>query len=427
MSDQNEPWLKNTNPSDFNWDSMWPDINVSALRKLMDERKDTEVECDHPEFTKDELGDDFQRLFVELVLAHVEEVLANIDRPGKVKPLRLLLLGTAGTGKTRAVQTLLQELKLLLKTHEYAGVFTRVAAPTGCAAFNIRFAASTLHRLFEMRNPRKFSDMTEYSNALLRFQETLKATHLVVIDEISMVGKQMMGKISSRCRQAKTAEQNPTDDVLGGLSCVAVGDPAQCPPISDEPFFDTDAHKDTVRDAAAPRVGYSNQGRAVYETFDDVIILQHCHRVHKLTGELNAQDKAYNERGRRFLEVMGRLRDCNWTQEDYFWLCERKLSQLKPTEKAAFAEAPFIMEFRKERDDDDEHDSCDAYNRRKLQALALEKDRPIAKFTAAYTGVKGEEGASYADELFAGLPHTLELCEGAPSSTCIIFGSRRVS
>jgi hypothetical protein len=72
------------------------------------------------------------------------------------------------------------------------------------------------------------------------------------------------------------------------------------------------------------------------------------------------------------------------------------------------------MEFRKERDNGDgDNDSCDAYNRRKLQALATD-EQPIAAFTASYTGVSSEEGASYDDELFSGLPHTLELCEGAP-------------
>jgi len=59
----------------------------------------------------------------------------------------------------------------------------------------------------------------------------MSRTHLIIFDEISMVGKQMMGKISSRCQQAKTSVQNPTGDALGGLSCIGVGDPAQCPPI----------------------------------------------------------------------------------------------------------------------------------------------------------------------------------------------------
>ena len=411
--DSDAPWLRNTNPPGFDWQNRWLDIDVEALRQLMDDRKDTVIQYDRPDLTKEALGDDFQRLFVELVLAHVDDVLANLDRPGEVKPLRLLLLGTAGTGKTTAVQTLLQELQRLLTTKRYKGDFFHVAAPTGCAAFNIRFSASTLHRLFDMRNPRKWTELAERSAALRKFQEKMDATHLIAIDEISMVGKQMMGKISSRCLQAKTHEQNPDGDLLGGLSCIAVGDPAQCPPISDAPFFDADAHPDTAKDPTAARVVLSNTGKLVYESFDDVIILQFCHRVHRRVGEgLSAEDDAYNQRGRRFLEVMGRLRDCEWTREDYEWLCERKLGRLPPTAKAAFAEAPLIMEFRKETGDED-RDSCDAYNRRKLRALATEEN-PIAKFAAQYTGVDSIEGSTFDDEAFNNLPHTLELCEGAP-------------
>ena len=111
----------------------------------------------------------------------------------------------------------------------------------------------------------------------------------------------MMGKISSRCRQAKPGDQNPTDDVLGGLSCIGVGDPAQCPPISDELFYDTAPHRATASEATSQRVQFSNQGKTVYDTFEDVIILQYCHRVHRRTGDnLSEADQAYDERGQRF-------------------------------------------------------------------------------------------------------------------------------
>jgi len=113
-----------------------------------------------------------------------------------------------------------------------------------------------------MRNPRKWEDIPEHSKTLERFQDKMSKIHMVVIDEISMVGKQMMGKISARCRQAKTRAQNPHDDALGGLSVIGVGDPAQCPPISDEPFFDADAHKATRGEGTAPRVVFSNEGKS---------------------------------------------------------------------------------------------------------------------------------------------------------------------
>ena len=91
----------------------------------------------------------------------------------------------------------------------------------------------------------------------------------------------------------------------------------------------------------------------MYDTFRHVIILQHCHRIRQVAGDvLSADDVAYNARGQEFLAIMTRLRDCLWTEKDYYTLCKRKLSQLSFSARANFADAPCIMEFRKERDDD---------------------------------------------------------------------------
>ena len=57
------PWMPNINPPDYNWDARWLDIDVSALRSLMDERRDMDVEYDRPDLSKEALGDPYQRLF----------------------------------------------------------------------------------------------------------------------------------------------------------------------------------------------------------------------------------------------------------------------------------------------------------------------------------------------------------------------------
>ena len=88
-----------------------------------------------------------------------------------------------------------------------------------------------------MLNPFKWSSLEERSARLDAFQKKLEYTKLLVFDEISMLGRQIMGKIDDRCSQGKTAEQNPNGVTLGGLSCVGVGDPAQCPPIKDDVFY----------------------------------------------------------------------------------------------------------------------------------------------------------------------------------------------
>ena len=187
----------------------------------------------------------------------------------------------------------------------------------------------------------------------------MASTRLLIFDEVSMIGRQIMGKISSRCAQAKSCKDNPDRETLGNMSCIAVGDPAQCPPIRDDVHYDEDPHRDTRTDPTATRVLMSNQGLHVFSTFDEVIVLQQCHRIHQREGEsLTEEDFAYNERGQRFLSIMCRLRDCVWDDKDYYWLCKRKMSQLSMDERASFADAPVIMEFRKERADDDPHDSC---------------------------------------------------------------------
>ena len=97
-----------------------------------------------PSLRLQDLGDKYQLLFVTMVLNHVRHVLECLAQGKELPQLKLMLLGTAGTGKTRAIQTLLQELHRVLKEQEMPMNFVAVAAPTGCAAFNIRFNACTI-------------------------------------------------------------------------------------------------------------------------------------------------------------------------------------------------------------------------------------------------------------------------------------------
>ena len=80
------------------------------------------------------------------------------------EPLRLMLLGTAGTGKSTATKTMLQELRRRLRNHELEFDFFKVAAPTGTAAFNVRFNATTIHRLIHWFSPKFWSEITDEKN-----------------------------------------------------------------------------------------------------------------------------------------------------------------------------------------------------------------------------------------------------------------------
>ena len=273
------------------------------MESFWDKIRNTSTFYSDDSLSVDSLKDDHQQFFVRLVLDHARSIIASARHGQKPKPLRLLLLGTAGTGKTRAIQTCLQEIQNALKAANLPLSFVRVAAPTGSAAFNIRFSASTIHRLIHWLSPPYFHNLQENSDSLMKLQEYFENTELILIDEVSMVGRQMMGRIDSRLRQA-TAGRDNCDDFIGGLSAVCVGDPAQCEAIFDQQIYDTDPHKHTNDMEEANAAKLSNAGLNVYAQFDEVIILTHVHRLHTLDKDnLSEEEKDYNERARRFIQA----------------------------------------------------------------------------------------------------------------------------
>ena len=164
-----------------------------------------------------------------------------------------------------------------------------------------------------------------------------------------MIGRQMMGRIDSRFDQAKGG-RNPNGNSLGGVSCVAVGDPAQCEAIWDQQMYDTKPHSATADDVGRQSVQLSNAGLSIYSEFTKVIVLTKTHRLTKIENPHTPEEHAFNERAERFVQVLRRLRDLEWTPDDYYWLCERKRSKLTLRQREEFANAPVIMDNRKATD-----------------------------------------------------------------------------
>ena len=89
-------------------------------------------------------------------------------------PLRLIVSGTAGTGKSYLIHC----LRLLLKDK------VRVAAPTGVAAFNVD--GHTLHSLLGLPTKGEFKDLE--GEHLHQMQQSLANMQYLIIDEMSMHG-----------------------------------------------------------------------------------------------------------------------------------------------------------------------------------------------------------------------------------------------
>ena len=154
-----------------------------------------------------------------------------------VEPYHVFLSGPGGVGKSHVIKLIHSDTLKLLKlsaTFEPDDVVVLLAAPTGVAAFNIN--GMTLHSALLLRCS-KYGGFQPLSHDRLNTLRTrLSRLMLLIIDEVSMVGSNMLLEIHKRLQQIKGV----TDDaVFGSVSILAVGDLYQLPPVGQAPLFST--------------------------------------------------------------------------------------------------------------------------------------------------------------------------------------------
>lgn len=136
------------------------------------------------------------------------------------KPLRPLIMGVAGTGKSYVICF----LRNLLQTK------CRALAYTGKASFNDH--GVTLHSFLNLPlGSKRNCDLKGIP--LQQLQTNVENVQYLIIDEYSFVGQSLLGWIDSRCRQVT----GRTDTTFGGISVILVGDIAQLPPVGDNPLY----------------------------------------------------------------------------------------------------------------------------------------------------------------------------------------------
>jgi len=110
------------------------------------------------------------------------------------------------------------------------------------------------------------------------------------MDEMSMIGRQMMGKIEFRVKDTLkgTVPRDRVGKYLGGRDAVLAGDPKQAPPICDEPIYRVGEYKGpacnkpkgaerTPSDAWSTHNLVRN-GMEVRDSFKDAVLLRQVHR-----------------------------------------------------------------------------------------------------------------------------------------------------
>ena len=79
-------------------------------------------------------------------------------------------------------------------------------------------------------------------------------------------------------------------------------------------------------------------------------------------------------------------------------------------ERARFADAPVIMDFRRTTEENPE-ENCEAYNKAHLRAVAQKDNLPVIRIEAIHTGTTQEEGKKIGEERFNGLAAQVELSD----------------
>ena len=147
----------------------------------------------------------------------------------KEEPIYAFLSGGAGVGKSVLITALYQTLyrHLNLKEGENPDdIRVLLCAYTGKAAYNINRVtiSSAFHQKYKQTN--------ETSDELNSCRVKYRNLQVIIIDEISMVGKRLLNFIDTRLQQLTGTKKD-----FGGINIIAVGDFYQLKPVLDGWIF----------------------------------------------------------------------------------------------------------------------------------------------------------------------------------------------
>ncbi len=227
-----------------------------------------------------------QRLAYDIVVKHYHGSSSDA--------LRMIIHGTAGTGKTHIIKALKYEMR--------DSIF--LTATTGKAAAIIN-GTTTYHTLALPVEYKKPLGLTAAALLQERFKKFRKCPSkcYIVIDEMSMLGSGIFNWVDKRAREAFVNPYEP----FGGASIILVGDFAQLPPVKDKALFDSNT-----------KYQDQHEGHFTYMSkFKTVVILRQNMRVHK--------------EEREFMETLLRVRDGTTTLQDHEYFSKRFISNIPKT------------------------------------------------------------------------------------------------
>ena len=351
--------------------------------------------------------DPTQRAFAERVLKWGDElvkVYKQVQTDGKqrkIPKIRSWLCGSAGSGKSTTLKTIVQHLRLKFQSARVPAT-VELTAYTGVAAFNIGFGAQTACSSFQVfPNAPWRKELT--GEKLKRLENQWEHVALLIVDEISFIGSAFFAQMHHRLQQGKRRyfsemALDPEKAIFGDLSFILVGDFGQLEPIDDISLCDVETRRASAPPKVRPQWGLVYKGRLLLSQVCEAIVLTHIHR--------SKDDMDWTE-------SCLRLRDFTCTWEDYEWWRQHDLDRghLNEEQKAYFEEFAVWLCARCE--------DVGTRNGRKLAHLAEDEKKLVHQIAAEHSAKGGKKHPSSA---FEGLRHVIHLVKG-----CFVMLTRNVA
>ena len=229
-----------------------------------------------------------QKAIVSLVLHTLYNFVENTEY---YYPLRLVVSGTAGTGKSYVIKCIQRLVRHVFEANDAIQVIT----PTGNAAYLVH--GSTAHTFLGVPTGRRScNELTVPTGPLLeKIQRKCEHLKVLVSDERSMFGRSTMGWMEQHARYAINKRTN-ADELWGGIPvAVFMGDDIQLPPVCDTPVYISDCRN-------VP----SHHGRLVWTMFYSAVELTQIIRQ--------------NESEQQLRDVLMSLRNYTTTPQQLHWL-----------------------------------------------------------------------------------------------------------
>ncbi|KAM5532632.1 hypothetical protein V8D89_013676, partial [Ganoderma adspersum] len=200
----------------------------------------------------------------DILVWHLERTLQG-DKD--VAPLRMIIHGEGGTGKSRVIQTVTEAFK----KHRSAFLLVK-AAYTGIAASLID--GKTTHVIARIKVGRRGQNTKLTDEAKRILQVFWSKKRYLILDEYSMLAKTFLTELSRNIATGMEGSGLDSNAPFGGINVVLCGDLHQFPPVAcsgrEALYEPADPSRDTLEQAV---------GRRLYETFDKVVILDEQMRV----------------------------------------------------------------------------------------------------------------------------------------------------